>query len=102
MNESTTMKTTLKYLLLAIGAACTAAAFAGLVGIAGPAVFRASAIGLSVFAAIGMLLIGANDHARRQLVTGSTPPFPTPPAAIRAPGRRSRAYGIRRRARVTV
>ncbi len=93
------MKTTLKYLLLAIGAGCTVAAFAGLVGIASPAVFKNSAIALSVFSAVGMLLIGATDTTRRQLVTASTPPFPTP--AVAAPARRSRAYGSRRRARVT-
>ena len=49
-----------------------------------------------------MLLVGANDHTRRQLVTASTPPFPTPPCAVPPATRRSRAYGIRRRARVSV
>ena len=102
MNKSSSMKTTLKYLLLVIGAGLTAAAFAGLVGIASPVVFKGSAIALSVFAAVGMLLIGATDTTRRQLVTASTPPFPTPAVAERAPSRRSRAYGIRRRARVTI
>ncbi len=102
MNESTTMKTTLTYILLAIGAGCSAAAFAGLVGLVSPAVFEGSAIALSIFAAIGMLLVGANDHTRRPLVTGSTPPFPVPACAVPAATRRSRAYGVRRRARVTV
>ncbi len=99
MKEDTTLKTTLKYLLLAIGAGCTVAAFAGLVGIASPAVFKNSAIALSVFSAVGMLLIGASDHSPRQLVTRSTPPFPVAVPA-RAALRRSRAYGIRRRERI--
>ncbi len=100
MNKSTTMKTTLKYLLLAVGAGLTVAAFAGLVGIASPAVFKGSAVALSAFAAVGMLLIGASDHSPRQLVTRSTPPFPVAVPA-RAASRRSRAYGIRRRVRMT-
>ncbi len=101
MNKSTAMKTTLKYLLLVIGAGLTVAAFAGLVGIASPAVFKNSALALSGFAAVGLLLIGATDTTRRQLVTRSTPPFPAAAVAERAPARRSRAYGIRRRERIT-
>ena len=95
------MKTTLKILFLLIGAGCTAAAFAGLVGIVNPAVFQGSVIALSAFATIGMLLIGGNDHARRPLVTASTPPFPARALAAPAGTRRSHAYGIRRRARVS-
>jgi hypothetical protein len=94
------MKTTLKILMLLLGAGYAAAAFAGLIGIATPAVFHDSSIALSVFAIFGLLLIGASDHGRRPVVTGSTPSFPVRALVSIEPGRRSRAYGIRRRAPV--
>ncbi len=100
INESTTMKTTLKILLLVLGAGFTAIAFAGLVGIATPAVFHDTDVAVSIFCAVGLLLIGATDRPRRQLVTESTPPFPMPKADVVPYTRRSRAYGIRRNDRI--
>jgi hypothetical protein len=94
------MKTTLKYLFLLLGAGFTAAAFAGLVGIASPAVFSSGAVALSIFSVIGMLLISAGDHGRRPIVTASTPPFTAQPVTLVPAVRRSRAYGIRRRDRI--
>ncbi len=94
------MKTTLKILFLLLGAGFTAAAFAGLIGIASPAVFSSGSVALSIFSVIGMLLISACDHGRRPIVTGSTPPFAAQPVATVPSARRTRAYGVRRRERI--
>jgi hypothetical protein len=59
--KNTTTKTTLKILMLVLGAGSAAAAFAGLIGIVPPSAFLSSEVAFFLYAAVGMTLIGLND-----------------------------------------
>jgi hypothetical protein len=96
-NESTPMKTTLKFTMLVLAVAFPIAAFAALVGILPLATFAYSETAIYLFSVAGLMAIGLSDggHRRPIIVHPSTAPVCQLNAA--RPVRRSRAYGIRRR-----
>lgn len=96
-NESTPMKTTLKFTMLILAVTFPAALFAALVGILPLATFSYSATAVYVFSVAGLMAIGLNDggHRRPLIVHAAAAPVCQPKAA--RPARRSRAYGVRRR-----
>lgn len=97
INESSTMKTTLKLLMLLLGASFPCIAFAGLVGLSTSAAFFSSEVVLSVFAAAGLLLIGLNDYTYRRIAFRTSPARVCPVVAF-GPDQSSRAHGHRREA----
>ncbi|HUL55200.1 MAG TPA: hypothetical protein VLT83_17485 [Opitutaceae bacterium] len=62
------MKTTLKILMLVLGASIPCVAFAGLIGVAAPAAFFSGEVVFSLFAIAGLAFIGLNDYSRRPLL----------------------------------
>jgi hypothetical protein len=58
------MKTTLKILMLVLGVTYPCVAFAGLIGIASPSAFFSGEVVFSLFAIVGLLLIGLTDYSR--------------------------------------
>ena len=70
------MNTTLKYLLLLLGAAYPCVAFVGLIGLHTTAAFFTSEVTFMLYASIGLLLIGGNDHGRPPSGAGITPAPP--------------------------
>jgi hypothetical protein len=88
------MKTTLKILMLVLGAAFSSAAFAGLLGLASAAAFGSGEVYFSFFAIAGLALISLNDYSRRPLpVRVAT--TNTVPAATRVSNQRDAACAIR-------
>ena len=61
------MKTTLKILMLVLGAAFPSVAFAGLLGLASSDAFGSGEVYFSLFAIVGLALISLNDYSRRPL-----------------------------------
>jgi len=100
-NESTPMKTTLNFLLLALAIAVPATAFAGLVGILPPAAFVGAEAALFAFTFVGLMTIVLNDggKARRPVTVHDSIPAICPSLTARAATRRP-SYGLRRRERV--
>jgi hypothetical protein len=92
------MKTTLNVLLLVLAAILPAATFAGLVGILPPVAFVASEVTLFVFAFVGLMLIGLNDHGygRRPVIVRRSLPA-VRPCLIASPAPRRSSYGLRSR-----
>jgi hypothetical protein len=62
------MKTTLKILMLILGASIPCVAFASFVGVAPTAAFFSGEVIFSIFAVAGLALIGLNDYSRRPLL----------------------------------
>ncbi len=60
-NESTTMKTALKILMLLLIASSACTAFAGLIGLAPVSVFLTSEVTFCLYSAAGIMFIGLND-----------------------------------------
>lgn len=66
------MKTTLKLVMLILGAGFSCVAFASLVGLISPAAFVSSDDAVSLFAVLGLMLIGINDYSRPNTVHYAT------------------------------
>jgi hypothetical protein len=60
------MKTSLKLILLFLGASLPCIAFAGLVGLPAATTFFSGEVAFSVFAAVGLMLTGLNDYTYRR------------------------------------
>jgi hypothetical protein len=90
------MKTTLKFLLLLLGAAYPCVAFAGLIGLHTPAAFFSSEVAFMLYAAMGLLLIGGNDHGRPRLIVVRKAPVALCPIEAFKPGGRECTCALRR------
>jgi hypothetical protein len=97
VNESTTMKNTLRFTLLVLAIALPATAFGGLVGILPASVFIGSELALFFFFTAGMMLIALNDngHGRRPIIVHRSP-VSTCSATPFSPARPKISYGLRR------
>ena len=97
VNESTTMKTTLRFTLLVLAIALPTTAFGGLVGILPASVFIGSELALFFFFTAGMMLIALNDngHGRRPIIVHRSP-VSTCSATPFSPARPKISYGLRR------
>jgi hypothetical protein len=95
-NESSLMKTTLKFLLLLLGAAYPCAAFAGLIGLHTPAAFFSSEVAFMLYADIGLLLIGGNDHGHPRFITVRKAPVDLCPIEAFKPAGRECTCSLRR------
>ena len=91
------MKTTLKFLLLFLGAAYPCAAFAGLIGFHTTAAFFSSEVAFMLYASIGLLLIGGNDHGRPRLIAVRKAPVDLCPIEAFKPAGRECTCALRRR-----
>jgi hypothetical protein len=84
------MKTALKFILLLLGAAFAGAAFVGLLGFFSSAAFVSSEIAFSLFAVVGLLLIGVNDYSRpRPIVLRRASLSPCPVMTFKPAGPKS-------------
>ncbi len=90
------MKTTLKYLLLFFGAAYPCVALAGLIGLHTPAAFFSSEVAFMLYASIGLLLIGGNDHGRPRLLAVRKAPVALCPIMAFKPAGRECTCHLRR------
>jgi hypothetical protein len=90
------MKTTLKFLLFLLGAAYPCAAFAGIIGLHTPAAFFSSEVAFMLYAAIGLLLIGGNDHGRPRFITVRKAPVDLCPIEAFKPAGREGTCSLRR------
>ena len=90
------MNTTLKYLLLFFGAAYPCVALAGLIGLHTPAAFFSSEVAFMLYASIGLLLIGGNDHGRPRLLTVRKAPVDLCPIVAFKPAGRECTCHLRR------
>jgi hypothetical protein len=97
VNESTTMKTTLRFTLLVLAIALPTTAFGGLVGILPASVFIGSELALFSFITAGMMLIALNDSGSgRRPVIVHRAPVSAGTAAPFCPARPKISYGLRR------
>lgn len=87
------MKTTLKILMLLFGASYPCVMFAGFIGIASPSAFFSGEVAFSLFAIVGMMLIGFNDYCRRPITVHPAAAKACPVAAVGA-SRHNHASGI--------
>ena len=90
------MNTTLKYLLLFFGAAYPSVAFAGLIGLHTTAAFFTSEVTFMLYASIGLLLIGGNDHGRPRLIALRKAPVELCPIVAFKPAGRECTCHLRR------
>jgi hypothetical protein len=87
------MKTTLKLLMLLLGVSYPCVMFAGLIGIASPSAFFSGEVAFSLFAIVGLMLVGFNDYCRRPIIVHSAAAKAEPVVAVGA-GRHNHASGI--------
>ena len=95
VNESTTMKTSLRFTTSVLAIAVPATVFGGLVGIIPASAFVGA---LSLYATAGLTLVALSDDglARRPFIVHRTP-APVCTAATFGPARLGPSYGLRRR-----
>jgi len=76
------MKTTLKILMLLLGASYPCVMFASLIGIASPSAFFSGEVAFSLFAIVGLMLVGFNDYCRRPITVHSAAAKAEPVVAV--------------------